>query len=311
MIPKDLFWDSQWLPTLYLLLCFTAGLVSGDEKPVPLHVDGQRILHGPDWNAGIRNFVPSLQQLRIAAFSEPFPEGEIDFITENIGFWVPTLRLDRKVWDGSVEFGSEGTAGNSSTINFFAGIELEKDTATGLLDFDLDFMKSYANGDLTTHRTLIDLGYLWKRQNRALNWFVKGGAEYDEFKMFDVRLKVNAGIQKQFVNTEQMQLSWRIGSGVSQEIGGVDERVTPEADFGLIVIRKISDRQSLEATTDYYPEWTDFSRFRFESKAAWEVILDQEYGWSMKLSMVDRYDSTPNGRESNDLSYWILLAWKL
>ena len=95
MITEGLFWNSQWLPTLCLLLCFIACPVRGDEKPVPLHADGQRILYGPDGpdgHADVRNPGPRLQQFSTSAFPEPFPEGEIDFVTENMGFWVPTLR---------------------------------------------------------------------------------------------------------------------------------------------------------------------------------------------------------------------------
>jgi hypothetical protein len=158
---------------------------------------------------------------------------------------------------------------------------------------------------------LVDIAHFWIIKDNPLSWFAKGGLEYDEFKQFDIRMKVNAGFQKIFFRGEQVKLSWRIGAGISQELGGVDDEVTPEADFGMIMSRNISSRQSVQATSDYYPDWSNFSEYRFESKASWKIVIDKEHGWSLKLSMADRYDSTPHGRRPNDLTYSLVLVWQL
>ncbi|MBT3891466.1 MAG: DUF481 domain-containing protein [Planctomycetaceae bacterium] len=281
------------------------------DKPVALHPAGQRVLHAPNWREGVNNLGRSLQAYAFEIDAPPFPEGEIDVFTENLGFWVPTLRLDRDIWDGSVEFSSHGAHGNSTTFSVFAGFDLARKTAPGRFDLDLDFSKKRASGILTTHRTLVDIAHFWIRKDNPLSWFVKGGLEYDEFKQFDIRMKANAGLQKMFVDEEQVTLSWRVGAGVSQELGGVDDQVIPEADFGMIAQCNISPRQSVQTTADYYPDWSDFSEYRFESKASWKIVIDKAHGWSLKLSMVDRYDSTPHGRRPNDLTYSLVLVWKL
>jgi len=285
--------------------------VESAEKPVALHPAGQRVVHTPNWREGVRNLGESLQEYAFEINAPPFPEGEIDVFTENLGFWIPTLHLDRDIWDGSVEFGSNGTHGNSTTFSVFAGLDLERRTTIGRFDLDLDFAKKSASGTLTTHRTLVDIAHFWIIKDNPLSWFAKGGLEYDEFKQFDIRMKVNAGFQKIFFRGEQVKLSWRIGAGISQELGGVDDEVTPEADFGMIMSRNISSRQSVQATSDYYPDWSNFSEYRFESKASWKIVIDKEHGWSLKLSMADRYDSTPHGRQPNDLTYSLVLVWKL
>ena len=288
-----------------------ANQAKATEKPVALHPAGQRVLFTPNWREGVRNLGESLQEYAFEINAPPFPEGEIDVFTENLGFWVPTLHLDRDIWDGSVEFGSNGAHGNSTTFSVFAGLDLERKTAIGRFDLDLDFAKKSAGGTLTTHRTLVDIAHFWIIKDNPLSWFAKGGLEYDEFKQFDIRMKVNAGFQKMFFKSEQVNLSWRIGAGVSQELGGVDDQVTPEADFGMIMSRNISSRQSVQATSDYYPDWSNFSEYRFESKASWKIVIDKEHGWSLKLSMADRYDSTPHGRRPNDLTYSLVLVWQL
>ena len=281
------------------------------EKPVALHPAGQRVLQSPNWREGVRNLGESLHAYAFEINAPPFPEGEIDVFTENLGFWIPTLRLDQDIWDGSIEFGSNGTHGNSTTFSVFAGIDLQRKTTPGRFDLDVDFAKERASGTLTSHRTLVDIAHFWLKKGNVLSWFTKGGLEYDEFKQFDVRMKANAGIQRMCVDEEQLQLSWRIGAGMSQELGGVDDQVTPEADFGMSVVRKISPRQSIQVVADYYPDWSNFSEYRFESEASWKIAIDKELGWSLKLSMIDRYDSTPHGRRPNDLAYSLLLVWNL
>jgi hypothetical protein len=281
------------------------------EKPVALHPAGQRIVQSPNWREGVRNLGESLQIYAFELNAPPFPEGEIDVFTENLGFWIPTVRLDRDIWDGSIEFGSNGTHGNSTTFSVFAGIDLERKTTLGRFDLDVDFAKEHANDTLTSHRTLVDIAHFWIKKDNVSSWFAKGGLEYDEFKQFNVRMKANAGLQRMFVDEEQLQLSWRIGAGMSQELGGVDDHVTPEADFGMIMSRKISPRQRIQVISDYYPDWSDFSKYRFESKASWQIAIDKENGWSLKISIVDRYDSTPSGTRPNDLAYTLMLVWKL
>jgi len=291
--------------------CGAANRSESSEKPVALHPAGQRVLHAPNWREGVSELGESLQEYALEIDASSFPEGKFDVFTENLGFWVPTLRFDRDIWDGSIEFGSNGAHGNSTTFSVFAGFDLERKTTPGQLDLDLDFAKKRASGTLTAHRTLVDIAHFWIRKDNPLSWFAKGGLEYDEFKQFDIRMKANAGLQKMFVDEEQVQLSWRMGAGMSQELGGVDEQVTPEADFGMIMSRKISSRQSIQATSDYYPDLSDFNEYRFESKASWKIVIDKEYGWSLKFSMADRYDSTPHGKRPNDLTYSLVLVWKL
>jgi hypothetical protein len=45
------------------------------------------------------------------------------------------------------------------------------------------------------------------------------------------------------------------------------------------------------------------------SKADWEVVLDEVAHLSLKFSVIDRYDSTPNGKKPNDLDYSTVLLW--
>ena len=70
-------------------------------------------------------------------------------------------------------------------------------------------------------------------------------------------------------------------------------------------------RQKVVMDVQYLPEWEGFSNYRIVADAHWELLLDEETNTHLKVGLVDRYDSTPNGAEANDLTYSLLLAWTL
>ena len=39
-------------------------------------------------------------------------------------------------------------------------------------------------------------------------------------------------------------------------------------------------------------------------------MLDEDSNLNLKIGVIDRYDSTPNGRKPNDFDYSVLLLWK-
>lgn len=299
------------LLAILLSICeWAAGQLSA-QQPILLHPQGREAIFSPDWRRAIENIGPSVARLKPGEHRRPFPEEEVDVVRDNIGFWVPTIRIDKTVWDGTMEFGGNGTTGNTDTSQLFASVKLERDTRKGLLEIDLDYVRSKAGGMVNKHHTLFDVGHQWLREGSDLSWFAELGLEYDQFRPFDVRLTANGGLQKLFVDTETTQLSWRFGAGMSQEIGAPDDAIVPEAVFGLILEKQLTARQEIKADLDYFPDWSNFTEFRIEAEASWRIILDEQHGWSLKLAALDRYDSTPGDNRPNDFTYSLVLLWEI
>tara|TARA_B100000700_G_scaffold34760_3_gene33620 strand:- start:5034 stop:5921 length:888 start_codon:yes stop_codon:yes gene_type:complete len=294
-----------------IIACPSGGTTASAQEPILLHPQGKEAIYSPNWNRGVRNLAPSFNRLKPGEHRRPFPEEEIDVVSENIGLWIPTIRVDKTVWDGTIEFGGNGTTGNTSTSRLFASVELERDTRKGELEIDLDYVRSKAGGVVNKHHTLFDVGHQWLKDGSNLSWFAELGLEFDEFRPFDLRLTANGGIQKLFVDNEVTQLSWRFGAGMSQEIGAVEDNVIPEAVFGLILEKQLTSRQLLKVDFDYFPDWSNFTEFRLEAEGSWRFILDEDHGWSLKLSALDRYDSTPGQNRPNDFTYSLVLLWEI
>ena len=226
--------------------------------------------------------------------------------------WVlPTYWFNPVEWEGGVELGINGTSGNSETASFVAGTNFKRKTDVHETTFDLTYVNTKADGVETQNNAIQNLGFERSFGESRWSFFAREFMEYDEFKAFDLRLALNAGIGYKFIDTDATTFKGRYGAGVSHEIGGPNDDWVPELIYGVDFKRQLTERQKLELTVDYFPEWGDFDNYRMVTKLGWEVVLSDEHNLNLKLSRNDRYDSTPDGRKPNDINYALLLLWKL
>jgi hypothetical protein len=113
-----------------------------------------------------------------------------------------------------------------------------------------------------------------------------------------------------WIRDDNGSLITRFGSGASRELGAPDDDWTPEAVFGIEADRQITKRQKVRAKVDYFPAWEDFGNYRLVTDFSWEILLDGTDNLSLKLSVNDRYDSTPQGVLPNDIYYSALILYK-
>ncbi len=212
-------------------------------------------------------------------------------------------------WEGNVELGLNGTDGNTQTFNVRFGVTAKHKTETFVQAIQLTSIQKSANGVTTANTALIDGRLEWPMPGSRWNYFIHGLTEYDEFKAFDVRLSGDTGFGYEFIQNNMTTLITRTGVAFSNEIGGPDNTVHPELLFGGEYKHKFNATHSVSMKADYFPKVTEFSDFRLNSQFSWEIALAQAWGLSLKLSVIDRYDSTPQGKRPNDLDYSTLLLW--
>ncbi len=215
-----------------------------------------------------------------------------------------------KIWESSLEFGLNGSTGNSELFNMRFGAHAKRCVPHDTLTLDLTYSRGSRSGVLAEHRALFDVRNEWHFQDSPWTPFVKGSLEYDEFRAFDVRVVANGGLGYQIIKNDATSLIARLGSGFSQEIGGPDDSVVPEGLAGMEYEHKLSERQKISAATEYFPDIGDISDFRATNKAAWELLVDPVWNTNLKLAANHRYDSTPHGLKKNDLDYTLLVMWK-
>jgi putative salt-induced outer membrane protein YdiY len=214
-------------------------------------------------------------------------------------------------WDMGVNFGLNGSEGQNSTQSIASGAYLKRDSAQWTLDSKINYNMTSANSVETQNNALLDARVDRKLDKSAWSLYILNQMLYDEFQPFDLRVSVNSGVGYKWVKTENFNLLGRFGAGASREFGGVQDEWAPEALFGLDYEYLISDKQRLTMKVDYFPEWGNFNNYRVVSDAGWEVDLDKPKNMSLRFTVNDRYDSTPNGVSPNLVNYAVLLNWKL
>jgi len=224
--------------------------------------------------------------------------------------WSTESWLSPTQWDGSLELGLNGSEGNADALSLRTGGSAKRTTDRRDLKADLTYVKSKADGRETAHNAIFSGRDEWLLGESPWSLFLTTGLEYDEFRAFDLRLSLSSGVGYRVVDDGITKMGLRFGSGVSREFGGPDRSWVPEANFGLDYERKITEHQTFSATSDYFPQWGKFEDYRLNTTVNWEVVLDEETNMSLKLSLLDRFDSTPNGRKPNDITYSALLLWK-
>jgi putative salt-induced outer membrane protein YdiY len=214
-----------------------------------------------------------------------------------------------KLWAGSFDLGLNGSEGNSQVFNFRYGMNATRTTPGAILTLKSNYIYTKSSGDKTANRLFFDGRHEWLLGESPWGIYVHQTTEWDEFKAFDIRWTFDTGLSYHFIRSPRTNLVGRVGPGVSQEIGGPDEEIVPELVIGTTFDHQISDRQKVSLSADYYPAIDDFNDYRLVSQGAWEILLDDSPNLSLKLSVSDRYDSTPQGAKANDLDYAATLVW--
>jgi putative salt-induced outer membrane protein YdiY len=253
---------------------------------------------------------PAQLQLPAPANASPMlPQANNGSVQPSSQIVVPATAPPPKLWEGGMELGLNGTEGNSQTFNLHVGAKLKRKTEFDVLSSELNYKKNSSDSIETANQAFLESRFEHLFQQSRWTWFIHNIDDYDEFKAYDLRVAIDAGCGYQLIKSDLTSLVGRFGGGTTREIGGPDDRFIPELVFGLEGEHKISKRQKLSASVECRPDVTDFTNYRLYTKAAWEVLLDEEKHLSMKVSLLDRYDSYADGRKPNDLDYALTLLW--
>ena len=212
-------------------------------------------------------------------------------------------------WDLGFELGLNGSEGINNTFSFRTGGHLKRETQFWKFDTTLVYNKNTSNEIETQNNALFDVRIDRKLGDSRWSLFFLNQELYDEFQAYDLRVSLNTGVGYQFIDTEHIDLVGRFGSGASHEFGGPDDRWAYEALFGMEYDHELSKTQRLSAKVDYFPEWENFDFYRVVTDIGWEIDLDRPGNMSVKFAVIDRYDSTPNGADPNEINYSVLLIW--
>ena len=210
----------------------------------------------------------------------------------------------------TVEFGLDGSSGNTEGLNLRGGISLHRTTDSNDTKAWANYAYATADGEANQSRGAIGARNDWLLSPSPWLYFADALLEYDEFESWNWRVSGHGGFGYEFVKDEDTSLVGRAGAGFNQTLGGDDPLFTPEGLLGLGITHALSKRQTISASIDYFPSFLDIADYRVVARAGWDIVVDPETRMSLKIGARDEYDSRPGGTASNNnLDYFALLAW--
>jgi putative salt-induced outer membrane protein YdiY len=215
-------------------------------------------------------------------------------------------------WDSGIELGLNGSSGTSDSMSIRTGAYIKRESRFSKLDFDTNYNLTTGDGKTSQNNAEVDLTNDWLINEKS-PWtlFAKSNFFYDAFATFDLQTNLNMGIGYRWAHTPQFELMTRAGAGVEREFGGSENDWVPESLLGLEYTKRVTKTQKFYGKFEYFPEWDQVGEFRAVADTGWEIELVQPSNLSLKFSISDRYDSTPDGASPNLLNYSVLMLLKL
>ena len=222
-----------------------------------------------------------------------------------------------KIWESQISGGLNGTSGNSKNLSIRGGAKTKRQTDRNKATLEGNYILGYSKDTTTgqnkknTHRFSADGRSEWPiAPLPQLNVFLASSFEWDEFKDYDARWAINAGLGYDIIKQTNLLFSSHLGAGVSREFGGTNDRWTPEGVAGLNLDYAPYELVKLSAATEIFPDLHELGEFRAVSKAAWTMFFSKAKTFNTGLGIEHRYDSTPGpNRKSSDWDYFATLTW--
>jgi hypothetical protein len=220
-------------------------------------------------------------------------------------------------WERSVEFGFNGSSGNSDSIGINAGLRLfgEGDTYRSRLRAQYFYAKQRLITEQekakTTNNAFLDVrhDFLIFGDSPFYLW-LNARYDYDEFQDFENRFTGQGGAGYEIYNNDTIIWLWNLGAGVNYQGGLVDDAIG-EFVTGMDFSWKIVEGQSIKADTYYYADFERWSDFRLISNLLYEISLGWVDGLALNAGLKNEYRNevlppvAPNLRnKNNNLQYF-------
>ena len=213
-------------------------------------------------------------------------------------------------WSGNVSFGLYGSDGNTERLNLRGEVDGARETDKNLTTFLTTYSYAEDDGDESENRFNSEIENQFKLEDPTWFLFGRGQFEHDEFQDWDQRLSFYAGPGHVFLDNDKTKVSGKVGVGALREFGGEDDDWTAEGIISAEASHQITERQSITASVDFFPNLEDTEEFRVNSRAVWELLVDPEVNMTLRAGVEDRYQSDPGGdADKNDIDFFIMLSW--
>lgn len=243
--------------------------------------------------------------------SEPLDSQEVVVVAQKPPETSPPTPLTlASEMNRQLEIGLSGSSGNSDRTTLRMGFKGRWTHERESFTLDTLYLFNVTDGNRTQNRFDLTARNEWLALPTPWRYFAEGGAELDEFRDYDARLRGGAGVGYKILESDRTDLLTRLGAGVSRTFGSPHDVVSPELILGAEFSHKLTGRQRITASADVFPSLADNdAELRAVLNAAWELKIDHAQNLTLRLGVQDRYDTATQEARKNDLEYLASLVW--
>jgi len=198
---------------------------------------------------------------------------------------------DESDWKGKFRAGFAGSFGNTDTQSAFASAEGIREKDDQRTTLSAGYYYGASNGDRDDNKLESLARHEWLMPESPWSIFAELQFDYDEFQSWEYRLGAYAGFGYELMREEDFELDGRVGAGAIKEFNSPNDDVRGELLLALVARWQISEKQSLNASTTWYPSLSDGGEFRTVNRADWSVVLDEEMNLSLAAGVRHEYQS--------------------
>jgi putative salt-induced outer membrane protein YdiY len=219
---------------------------------------------------------------------------------KKIDAWSSEMK--KKGWSFSADLSLDDSSGNTDERSMRIGVKAKRELEDRRFKMDISYFNKVSESDTTDNKASLGIARDWLKPESPWFFFLMGRFDYDEFESWDERAAGHAGPGYHLIADDKVTLDLRVGAGARKEWGSENDNVRAEGAGGLALNWKITERQSLNASSFIYPVLSDTDDYRTRSSMDWRFLLHKESKVSLLVGLLHEYQSIVDpGKDRNDL----------
>lgn len=208
----------------------------------------------------------------------------------------------KKGWSFSADLSLDNSTGNTDEQSMRIGVNAKRVLEDRRFIMDFSYFNKVSESATTDNKASLGITRDWLKPESRWFYFLMGRFDYDEFESWEERAAGHVGPGYHLIKKDKLTVDLRAGAGARKEWGSENDDVRPEGLGGVELSWKITERQSLNASSFIYPVLSDTDDFRTRSSMDWRFLLEKESKMSFLIGLLHEYQAIVDpGKDRNDL----------
>jgi len=211
-------------------------------------------------------------------------------------------KMKKKGWSFSADLSLDNSTGNTDEQSLRIGVDAKRVLEDRRFTMDFSYFNKVSESTTTDNKASLGVVRDWLKPESPWFFFLMGRFDYDEFESWEERAAGHVGPGYHLIANDKVTLDLRVGAGARKEWGSDNDDVRAEGLGGINFNWKITERQSLNASSFIYPVLSDTDDYRTRTSMDWRFMLHKESKMSFLVGLLHEYQAIVDpGKDRNDL----------